>query len=63
MSRMRLLSALVIACVTATSLVRAQAPRIDWKAIEAETLQHFQTLLRFDTSDPPGNEQAAAEYL
>lgn len=26
-------------------------------------MQHFQTLLRFDTSDPPGGEQAAAEYL
>jgi acetylornithine deacetylase/succinyl-diaminopimelate desuccinylase-like protein len=26
-------------------------------------MQHFQALLRFDTSDPPGNERAAAEYL
>jgi len=43
--------------------MRAQAPPIDWKAIEAETLRHFQALLRFDTSDPPGNERPAAEYL
>jgi acetylornithine deacetylase/succinyl-diaminopimelate desuccinylase-like protein len=39
----------------------AQAP--DWSAIEAETLRHFQALLRFDTSDPPGTEKAAVDYL
>ena len=32
-------------------------------AIEAETLQHFQALLRIDTSSPPGNETKAVEYL
>jgi acetylornithine deacetylase/succinyl-diaminopimelate desuccinylase-like protein len=31
--------------------------------MEEETLRHFQALLRFDTSDPPGNEAPAAEYL
>jgi hypothetical protein len=50
---MRFLAALAFSCIAAASLVRAQAPQIDWKAIEAETMQHFQTLLRFDTSDPP----------
>lgn len=32
-------------------------------AIEAETLQHFQALVRIDTSSPPGNETRAVEYL
>jgi acetylornithine deacetylase/succinyl-diaminopimelate desuccinylase-like protein len=32
-------------------------------AIEAETLQHFQALLRLDTSNPPGNEVLAVDYL
>ena len=32
-------------------------------AFEAETLQHFQALLRLDTSSPPGNEIRAVEYL
>jgi acetylornithine deacetylase/succinyl-diaminopimelate desuccinylase-like protein len=32
-------------------------------AIEAETLQHFQALLRIDTSSPPGNETRAVDYL
>jgi acetylornithine deacetylase/succinyl-diaminopimelate desuccinylase-like protein len=31
--------------------------------IEAETLRHFQALLRLDTSNPPGNESVAVEYL
>ncbi|HUF24346.1 MAG TPA: M20/M25/M40 family metallo-hydrolase [Vicinamibacterales bacterium] len=57
------LAASALALSLGLSPVRAQAPPIDWKAIEAETLRHFQALLRFDTSDPPGNEQPAAEYL
>ncbi len=32
-------------------------------AFEAETLQHFQALLRIDTQSPPGNESKAVEYL
>jgi acetylornithine deacetylase/succinyl-diaminopimelate desuccinylase-like protein len=31
--------------------------------METETLQHFQALLRLDTSSPPGNETRAVEYL
>jgi acetylornithine deacetylase/succinyl-diaminopimelate desuccinylase-like protein len=41
----------------------AQTPQPDWSQIEAETLQHFQALLRFDTSDPPGHEAPAVDYL
>ena len=44
--------------------VFAQAPpQPDWSRLEAETMQHFQALLRFDTSNPPGNEKLAADYL
>jgi acetylornithine deacetylase/succinyl-diaminopimelate desuccinylase-like protein len=32
-------------------------------AIDAETLRHFQALVRMDTTDPPGNEKPAADYL
>ncbi len=38
-------------------------PGLESPALEAETLAHFQALLRFDTSDPPGIERPAAEYL
>src|SRR5438093_1075725 len=58
--RQILIVALVAAAFTATA--RAQAP-IDWKAIEAETLRHFQALVKIDTSNPPGNETRAVAYV
>lgn len=36
---------------------------IDWRAVHEEATRHLQQLLRIDTTNPPGNEQAAAEYL
>ena len=44
-------------------LALAQSRVPDWPQVEAETLQHFQALLRIDTSDPPGHEAPAVEYL
>jgi acetylornithine deacetylase/succinyl-diaminopimelate desuccinylase-like protein len=35
----------------------------DWKAIEAETVSQLQALIRFDTTNPPGDELQLAEYL
>jgi acetylornithine deacetylase/succinyl-diaminopimelate desuccinylase-like protein len=44
--------------------VSAQSSRTpDWTRLQDETMQHFQTLLRFDTSNPPGNEKLATDYL
>ncbi len=55
---------LLVLLLAGSSSVATQAPRgVDWTAVERETLEHFQTVLRFDTSDPPGNERPAAEYL
>ena len=42
---------------------RAQSPAPDWRAVEEETLRHYQALLRLDTSNPPGNESIAAQYI
>jgi acetylornithine deacetylase/succinyl-diaminopimelate desuccinylase-like protein len=56
------LLALVIACA-AVSKPAAQSTSIDWTAAEAETLRHFQALVRMDTSDPPGGEKPAADYV
>lgn len=57
--------ALVAALAFGASLVAAAqtSPAVDWSRIEQETMQHFQALVRMDTSDPPGNERPAAEYL
>ncbi len=35
----------------------------DWDAATAEALGHFKELLRIDTTNPPGNERAATDYL
>ncbi len=59
--RRGLLAAMIVAAC-ATTQTSAQ-PRQDAAAIEAETLQHFQALLRLDTSNPPGNEVLAMEYV
>jgi acetylornithine deacetylase/succinyl-diaminopimelate desuccinylase-like protein len=60
MKHVLIITTLLVSAATGTP--RAQAP-IDWKAVEAETLQHFQALIRIDTSNPPGNETRAVEYL
>jgi acetylornithine deacetylase/succinyl-diaminopimelate desuccinylase-like protein len=36
---------------------------VNWSQIRDEAVQHLQALVRIDTSNPPGNELAAAEYL
>jgi acetylornithine deacetylase/succinyl-diaminopimelate desuccinylase-like protein len=36
---------------------------VPWDKVENETLDHFQALIRIDTSNPPGNETQAAEYV
>lgn len=57
-NRTRVVLAVLIASAWSPTL--AQQPRAD---IEGETLRHFQALLRLDTSNPPGNEALAVEYL
>jgi acetylornithine deacetylase/succinyl-diaminopimelate desuccinylase-like protein len=58
--------ALLFSVVATTSVVFAQTQALrepDWKKLDPETLQHFQSLLRLDTTNPPGNETRAVEYL
>ena len=53
-----------IGITLASVTVLAQAPKQpDWKALEDETMRHYQAVLRLDTRNPPGNEQIVAEYL
>jgi len=59
----RRLSAAAFA-VAAGGALLAQAPaQPDWKMLEAETLAHFQSLVRIETTDPPGREELAAAYV
>jgi acetylornithine deacetylase/succinyl-diaminopimelate desuccinylase-like protein len=54
----------ILAALTLSAGLVAQSdPAVDWSRVQTETLQHYQALLRLDTSDPPGNESVAASYL
>jgi len=52
----------VIAIASATLLAQGQK-QPDWKALEDETMRHYQAVLRLDTRNPPGNEHIVDEYL
>ncbi|MDP9236034.1 MAG: M20/M25/M40 family metallo-hydrolase [Chloroflexota bacterium] len=41
----------------------ADPPRIDWDAITEEATQLLSDFIRIDTSNPPGRERAACEWL
>src|ERR1044072_5734068 len=40
-----------------------RAPEIDWATVRAEAVELLQELIRIDTTNPPGNERAAALHL
>jgi acetylornithine deacetylase/succinyl-diaminopimelate desuccinylase-like protein len=39
------------------------APQIDWNAVSAESVQRLTEYVRIDTTNPPGNESRAVEWL
>src|SRR4051812_18665356 len=51
-------SILLFACAVA-----AATQTIDWPKVNEETLRHYQAVIRMDTTDPPGNETRAVEYV
>jgi len=53
---------LLSSCIAALARAQSKA-QPDWKAVEQETMQHYQAVLRLDTSNPPGNEHLVADYL
>jgi acetylornithine deacetylase/succinyl-diaminopimelate desuccinylase-like protein len=45
-------------------LASSQTPgQPDWAAADNELVSHFQQLVRIDTTDPPGGERPAVDYL
>jgi acetylornithine deacetylase/succinyl-diaminopimelate desuccinylase-like protein len=36
---------------------------IDWKRVQAEAVEHLRALVRIDTTNPPGDERPAADYV
>ena len=53
---------LLITTITAWAAL-GQIPNIDLQRNKAEILQHYRSLIQLDTSNPPGNETRAVEYL
>lgn len=45
------------------SVFSVQAAESDWTAINEETLEHFQAMVRLDTADPPGREIDLTHYI
>jgi acetylornithine deacetylase/succinyl-diaminopimelate desuccinylase-like protein len=43
--------------------LRAAEPVVDWEKVNAETLRHFESIVRINTSNPPGNETSVVNYL
>ena len=60
---MKLLLRAIVALLVVSMTEVTGAQQAGNAAIEAETIQHFQALLKLDTSSPPGNETRAVEYL
>src|SRR5690242_2282185 len=55
----------ILLVLLAAALPAAAADRypVDWNKAGTESLARFTELLRIDTSNPPGNETKAANYL
>lgn len=53
----------LVVFVMSLPAAKSQSASPDWQKLEEETMRHFQALLRIDTSDPPGREAPAVEYL
>ena len=58
-----LVSTLVTAAASQVAVHAQGGSAVDWQAVERETVEHFQAIVRLDTSNPPGNETRVAEYL
>jgi len=48
-------------CLAWSALANGQS--LDWAKADDELLRHFQALIRIDTTDPPGNETKAVNYI
>ena len=56
---MKILGFLLLSAAT----LAAQTKAIDWGQQQSEILRHFRALIQIDTTNPPGNETKAVEYL
>src|SRR5256885_16024908 len=61
---MKRIAIALVAAASAALVARTEAPNEPaWKALEDETMRHYQAVLRLDTRNPPGNEHIVVEYV
>lgn len=53
----------VCALLVSMSVAAQERYLVDWDTVGEETLQHLSELVKINTSNPPGNETSAAEYV
>jgi acetylornithine deacetylase/succinyl-diaminopimelate desuccinylase-like protein len=53
----------LLIALASTSLLAQTPAQPNWAQLDAETMKHFQAILRMDTMDPPGNEKPVVDYL
>src|SRR5260370_9409592 len=64
LDRMRITRFLTLtACCLAPLIHAADRHAVDWSKLESETMGYYTSLLRIDTSNPPGDETKAVNYL
>src|SRR3954467_15773866 len=61
MKRFNLYVVAILLCAPAAAYPQAKA--IDWDSLSAETLRTLSSYLQINTTNPPGNELAAARWL
>src|ERR1051325_11879039 len=54
---------LFLVAVLLLGVPTCHAAEIDWTKVRGEAVQLLQELIRIDTTNPPGNERAAALHL
>ncbi len=54
---------LLAALCSLTPLSAADRYPVDWTQLESQTMDYFTSLVRIDTSNPPGDETKAVNYL
>lgn len=55
--------AIAAGLIILASAARGRAADIDWAAVEHEATEFLATYVQIDTTNPPGNETAAAQFL
>jgi len=60
---MAALRGLVLVLCCGTFIVNARDFPVNWRAVQPELLDYYRSLIRIDTSNPPGNETRAVNYL